>query len=128
MTDVRVAQPTDLVDVARVIEGALLDVPLELETACVDGRVLIVGDPVYGAAVIAPTRSGGRLVAVAVAPSRRGEGVATSLLEAAIERWHPLSATCDERVKSLYEALDFALYPISEDRYRAVRGPLSGSS
>lgn len=125
MTGIRVAQLTDVADVARVIQGALLDVPLELDTACADGRVLIVGDPIYGAAVIAPSRCGGRLVALAVTPSRRGEGVATSLVEAAIERWHPLTATCNDRVKALYEALDFALYPISDGRYRAVRGPLT---
>lgn len=123
MTGIRVAEPTEVADVARVIEGALLDLPLELDTACAAGRILVVGDPIYGAAVIAPSHCGGRLVALAVTPSRRGEGVATRLLQAAIERWHPLSATIDERVKALYEALDFALYPVSDDRYRAVRGP-----
>lgn len=122
MSGIRLAEPADVADVARVIEGALLDVPVALETACTEGRVLVVGDPIYGAAVIAPSRWGGRLVALAVTPSRRGEGVATSLLEAALARWHPLSATIDDRVTPMYEALDFALYPVSDDRYRAVRG------
>lgn len=122
MSDIREAESTDLPDVARVIEGALLDVPTALEVACAEGRVLVVGDPIYGATVIAPSRAGGRLVALAVIPSRRGEGIATSLVEAALERWHPLSATIDGRVKPLYEGLDFALYPVSADRYRAVRG------
>lgn len=122
MSEIREAESTDLSEVARVIEGALLDVPIALEVACAEGHVLVVGDPIYGTAVIAPSRAGGRLVALAVIPSRRGEGVATSLVEAALDRWHPLSATIDDRVKPLYEALDFALYPVSADRYRAVKG------
>jgi GNAT superfamily N-acetyltransferase len=122
MSDIRLAEPSDVAAVARVIEGALLEVPIALDTACGAGRVLVVGDPIYGAAAIAPSQRGGRLVALAVTPARRGEGVATRLLEAALERWQPLSATIDTRVLPVYEALDFALYPVSPDRYRAVRG------
>lgn len=128
MSAIRVAEPAEVADVARIVEGALLEVPVALETACAEGRVLVIGDPIYGAAVIAPARRGGRLVALAVTPSRRGEGVATRLLEAALARWHPLSATIDHRVTSLYEALGFALYPVSATRYRAVRGYQPGGS
>lgn len=121
MNTVREAALSDVADVARVLEGTLLTVPLNLESACVDGRVLVAGDPVNGAAVVAPARRGARLVGLAVTPRRRGEGIARALVTAALERWRPLSATFDARVRPFYDALDFAIYPISSDRYRAVR-------
>jgi GNAT superfamily N-acetyltransferase len=121
MNTVRPADVGDLADVARVLEGALLDVPVSLEAACAEGRVLVAGEPIFGVAVVAPSVAGARLVGLAVTPSRRGEGIARALVTAALARWHPLTATLDERVRPVYDALDFALYPVSADRYRAVR-------
>jgi GNAT superfamily N-acetyltransferase len=121
MTAVREADAAEVAAVARVLEGALLTVPLDLPAACADGRALVVGDPVRGAAVLAPAGRGARLVGLAVTPRRRGEGIARVLVRAALDRWRPLSATIDDRVRPVYEALDFAVYPVTGDRYRAVR-------
>lgn len=125
---VRTATATDHAAVARVLEGALLEVPLDLRAACADGRVLVTGDPPVGALVVSPpTPAGGaRLVAVAVTPARRGGGLGRRLVAAALERpaWCPLSATADERVHGFYAALGFACQPVGPDRIRAVRdGP-----
>lgn len=121
MTTTRVATPEEVPAVARLLEGALLEVPVDLSAACIDGRVLVTGDPPYGVLVVAPSIAGGRLVGLAVTPRRRGEGVARALVTAGLERWRPLSATIDDRVRPVYEALGFAMVPFGDKRYRAVR-------
>lgn len=121
MTTVRVGTPGEVPSVARLLEGALLEVPVDLTLACSEGRVLVTGDPPYGVLVVAPSVAGGRLVGLAVTPRRRGEGVARALVAAGLERWSPLSATIDDRVRPVYEALGFAMVSLGETRYRAVR-------
>jgi GNAT superfamily N-acetyltransferase len=121
MTTVRDAKPDEVPAVARVLEGALLEVPLDLTAACSDGRVLTTGNPPYGVLVVAPSVAGARIVGLAVTPRRRGEGVARTLVETALEEWRPLSATIDARVRPVYEALGFAIVSVGETRYRAVR-------
>lgn len=126
MTAVREATATDHSQVARVLEGALLDVPIDLQSACRDGRVLVAGDPVVGAILVTPPRpSGGtHIVALAVVPSRRQEGIGEALIRAALKRptWRPLSATARADVRGFYDALGFAIVCIDNERIRAVRG------
>lgn len=62
------------------------------------------------------------IVAVAVRPGRRGQGVGTALVEAAAESRPQLSARFDDRVYAFYEALGFEPEPTEEsERYRGVR-------
>ncbi|MFB6111171.1 MAG: N-acetyltransferase [Halobacteriaceae archaeon] len=120
--------------VARVLEGALLAVPVDIRRACDEGRVLLIGEPVTGAVLVVPSAlgpgrrygSGGEhspahLLAVAVIPSRRGEGQGQALVGAAAKRWSPLSVTFDRRVKPFYESLGFAIARIGSTRFRGVR-------
>ncbi|WP_255151586.1 GNAT family N-acetyltransferase [Halorarius halobius] len=63
----------------------------------------------------------GDIEAVAVRPRRRGQGIGTALVEAADERWTPLVAEFDARVRPFYESLDFDLERVEDGRFRGVR-------
>lgn len=65
---------------------------------------------------------GNEIVAVAVRPGRRGQGVGTALVEAAAECRPRLVARFDDRVHAFYEALGFEIEPATQsDRYCGVR-------
>lgn len=116
----RRAAPAEKDDVMRVVEGALLETdPERVEDALAAGRVLVAGDPVVGALVTEPHREGAFIDAIAVASSRREEGVGTALVEAAASRWQPLAAEFDAQVRPFYEALGFDVRR-DGDRFRGV--------
>ena len=65
---------------------------------------------------------GSKIDAVAVRRRRRGQGIGTALVEAASDRRGRVTAAFDADVRPFYEALGFAIQPLSEsDRYRGVR-------
>lgn len=114
---IRVAAPADWIAVSRVLDGALLEHP-DLEERIADGAVLVatVDESVVGAAVVERSGSTGRsppepwpdsahLEAIAVRRKRRRDGVGAALVQAARERWAPLTADFDERVEPFYESL-----------------------
>ncbi len=108
---VRPARAGDGEGLARVIEGALLAVePGTVRAAVGDdadrhARVALVGGVVVGGLV----RTGERVEAVAVAPSRRGQGVGTALVAGALDAAGRLTARFDPRVRGFYEALGFTI-------------------
>ncbi|WP_424007581.1 GNAT family N-acetyltransferase [Haloferax denitrificans] len=103
---VREGDPDELVAVMRVFDAGLL----EADAAGVRGR-LAAGDCLVaeasGRVVGALALDGDYIDAVAASPSRRGRGVGTRLVRAALDRRGRLVADFDEGVRPFYEALGF---------------------
>ena len=101
--------------VRGILDAAMLrveDAALEEGTtlvAAVEGRLL-------GALVL----DGEEIVAVAVRPGRRGQGVGTALVEAAADRRERLTAGFDPGVRPFYESLGFKI-ECDDGRCRGVR-------
>lgn len=126
--DVRAAEGDELPAVMNVLDAAML----ETDAATVRGR--LVGDTegsvlvavqegrVLGACLVdtpgnEPHDAGGgpaHVEAVAVRPGRRGQGVGSALIEAAVDRWGQLTADFDERVRPFYESLGFEVGRVSD--------------
>ena len=127
MTDVRVraADPSERAAVANVLDGAALAIDdAVLEAALGSERVLVAlsgGDPgsktVLGALVL----DGQEIVAVAVRPGRRDQGIGRALVEAAADRRDRLIVECDADVRPFWSSLGFAMEPTAAGRYRGVR-------
>jgi ribosomal protein S18 acetylase RimI-like enzyme len=127
--DVRPATEDDLPAVMNVLDAALLDV----DAADVRGRiagshdgggviVALAGERVLGACVVDPsTGDGGHVEAIAIRRGRRGQGIGSALIEAAVERWGPLAADFDEDVRPFYESLGFEITTLGGGRCRGVR-------
>ena len=102
--------------VRGILDAAMLrveDAALEEGTtlvAAVEGRLL-------GALVL----DGEEIVAVAVRPGRRGQGVGTALVEAAADRRERLTAGFDPGVRPFYESLDFEI-ECEDGQCRGLRG------
>lgn len=76
------------------------------------------GDRVLGALALVEEE----IVAIAVRPGRRGQGIGTALVEAAAERRSRLVAEFDGHVRPFYETLEFEIDPATDtDRYRGSR-------
>ena len=63
---------------------------------------------------------GEEIVAVAVRPGRRGQGVGTALVEAAADRRERLTAGFDPGVRPFYESLGFEI-ECDDGRCQGVR-------
>ncbi|MFB6122102.1 MAG: GNAT family N-acetyltransferase [Haloferacaceae archaeon] len=102
---VRGAVPDDRVAVARVVDAAMLERGRDVADAIDAGDVLAAAadGTVVGALVL----DGDRIDAVAVRRRRRGQGVGTALVEAALDRRGRLTADFDPRVRPFYESLGF---------------------
>jgi GNAT superfamily N-acetyltransferase len=103
---VRRAAPDDLVALARVLDGALLD----LDAATVRARAAageVVRADHDGRAVGVLVRDGRLVLGVAVRRDRRGEGVGRALLDRAAAATERLVADCRPGVAGFYEACGF---------------------
>jgi GNAT superfamily N-acetyltransferase len=151
---VRPATSDEFVPVVRVLDAGLLDYDTDrLRRRLASGAVLVatVDDRVVGALVLGPRPDWLRrvddeavagppnestddadeprhVVAVAVTPSRRGQGVGTTLVAAARGRaTGPLTADFPARVRPFYESLDCTVRsvpgPTETTRLVAVWGP-----
>ena len=122
---IRPATPADHLDVRRVLDAGVLQVPTDLaartvlvavesDTPAADGE-----SPVLGALVV----DGERITAVGVRPRRRGQGIGTALVEAAARRRARLTAQFDPSVRPFWASLGFTIEPVDgrEDRLRGVR-------
>ena len=113
--ELRRAAADETAAVRGILDAAMLqfeDAALEEETtlvAAVEGRLL-------GALVL----NGEEVVAVAVRPGRREQGVGTALVEAAAARRERLTADFDLEVRPFYESLGFEI-ECDDDRCRGVR-------
>ena len=137
---VRVGDADDYDAVMNVLEGALLDVAPDRVRAGLRGSAGLRGDAAPsdrgrgvdvlvaeadGSTVGALVLDGDRVTAVAVRRSRRGRGVGTALVEAALDRRGRLTASFDARVGPFYESLGFEIRPAGGgddgDRFEAER-------
>lgn len=118
--DVREAQPDEHLAVRSLFDVAMLQVPdllsMELLVAAADNRVV-------GAAAVDADGIGdpGDIRAIAVRPRRRGQGVGSALVDAMEDRWDPVTAEFDERVRPFYETLGFDVEPVGDGRFRGVK-------
>ncbi|QLG28488.1 GNAT family N-acetyltransferase [Halorarum halophilum] len=103
---VRPADPDDALDVRRVVDGALLDVPEDLDDRIRAGDVLVAADD--GSVVGAIVLDGSHVEAVAVRRRRRGDGVGSELVDAAAGRVDgPLTADFRPAIRPFYESIGF---------------------
>lgn len=135
---IRPALPHDELDVRRVLDGALLDVPDGLDGRIRDGGVLVAVDAggadtgsdddadetdggdtvddadgiVLGVLVL----DGSHVQAIAVRRRRRGNGIGSRLVEVAAERVDGvLTADFREEIRPFYGSLGFDIEDASED-------------
>jgi len=122
---VRQAGPRDHLGVMRVLDGANLAVDAAAVEDRIEAGTVVVADDanrIVGALVAVPRDGDGAHVeAVAVRRRRRGRGIGSRLVEAAAERWRPLTADFDPGVKPFYDGLGFDCERRGE-RYRGVLG------
>ncbi|AEM58564.1 acetyltransferase [Haloarcula hispanica N601] len=123
---VRTATADEVPAVMNVLDGAVLSIAVETVRAGAedDGTLVAVSDDdpaaerVLGALVLDDTH----IEAVAVRRRRRGQGIGTALVEAALDRRDCVTAEFDADVRPFYEALGFTIEPLGEpDRFRGER-------
>lgn len=127
---VREATADELASVLGILDGAALETDAgRVRTRIERGDVLVaVPDESRtrsGAAgtgretpVGALVLDGDEVANVAVRRRRRGQGVGTTLVEAAATRRDHLVAEFDADAKPFYESLEFTVETVSEERYR----------
>lgn len=114
---VREANPSEHLTVRSIFDVAMLQVPdfpdKELIVAAEDDRVL-------GAMAVETDgfAEPGEIHAIAVRPRCRGRGIGSQLVTEAEQRWDPVIAEFDERVRRFYESHGFDIEPVGEDRLR----------
>ncbi|EMA26034.1 MULTISPECIES: GNAT family N-acetyltransferase [Haloarcula] len=124
---VRTANADEIPAVMNVLDGAVLSIAVEtVRAGAEDGGTLVAvsGDDetdgrVLGALVLDDTH----IEAVAVRRRRRGQGIGTALVEAALDRRDCVTAEFDADVRPFYEALGFDVTPLADeaDRFRGER-------
>ncbi|KZX46930.1 GNAT family N-acetyltransferase [Haloarcula sp. K1] len=124
---VRTATADEVPAVMNVLDGAVLSIAVETVRAGAedDGTLVAVSDDdpaaerVLGALVLDDTH----IEAVAVRRRRRGQGIGTALVEAALDRRDCVTAEFDADVRPFYEALGFDVTPLADeaDRFRGER-------
>lgn len=120
MTEIRPARPGEEPAVLGVLDAGLLETDagaVRARIAAGDVLVAVAGDTVVGALVLV----GPEVDAVAVRRRRRGQGIGSALVAAALDRRGRLVAAFDGRVRPFYESLEFAVEPLGEERYVGVR-------
>ena len=124
--DVRTATLDDLVDICNVLDGALLEVEMSTLLSAIDEESVLLAvttgehtdERVVGVLVLVENE----IVALAIRRRRRGQGIGTTLVEAAGENDRTLRAAFDERVRPFWESLGFRSTPIEgSERFEAQR-------
>lgn len=107
---VRDATTGDVAAVMNVLDGADLAMSADTVSRRIDAdMVLVAGDrrTPLGALVAIPRREGAHIEAIAVRRRRRDQGIGTSLVETAADRWGRLTAWFDPPVSEFYTSLSF---------------------
>jgi GNAT superfamily N-acetyltransferase len=123
---VRRANADEVPAVMNVLDGAVLSIAVETVQAGIeDGGTLVAvsGDDASAGRILgALVLDGSHIEAVAVRRRRRGQGIGTALVEAALDRHDRITAEFDADVRPFYEALGFDIEPLAEpDRFRGER-------
>ncbi|WP_321169159.1 GNAT family N-acetyltransferase [Halorubrum sp. Eb13] len=128
------ADPDDRLDVLRVLDAAMLETDPEVVDAAIDaGDALVARFERTGAVVGAlvatrPEPERLRVDAVAVRRARRGRGVGSALVAAAVRRAERdagvsvVSAAFDPGLRGFYEGLGFAVRPVDAATDATGRG------
>ena len=106
-------------DETAAVRGILDAAMLRVEDAALEeGTTLVaaVENCLLGTLVL----DGEEIIAVAVRPGRRGQGVGTALVEAAADRRERLTAGFDPGVRPFYESLGFEI-ECDDGRCRGLR-------
>ncbi|PSQ42746.1 GNAT family N-acetyltransferase [Halobacteriales archaeon SW_5_68_122] len=106
-------------DETAAVRGILDAAMLRVEDAAIEEGTTLVA-AVEGRLLGALVLDGEEIVAVAVRPGRRGQGVGTALVEAAAARRERLTAGFDPGVRPFYESLGFEI-ECDDSRCRGVR-------
>lgn len=123
--EIRQATADDELAVRRILDAAVL--AYESLAERIDaGEVLVASARDSGAIVggvvldSRADRDGAVVTAIAVRQARRGQGIATALLTAALDREARLRARFSGDVRPFYESLGFEIEPVGDDRYEGV--------
>nr|WP_241662586.1 GNAT family N-acetyltransferase [Halorubrum depositum] len=128
------ADPDDRLDVLRVLDAAMLETEAETVDAAIDaGDALVARFERTGAvvgALVATRPEPGRLHvdAVAVRRARRGRGVGSALVAAAVRRAERdaavavVTAAFEAGLRDFYEGLGFAVRPVDDADDTAAGG------
>lgn len=131
--DVRPATPEELAPVMTVFDSAQLAVGDEsARRAFTNDRVLVAydADRILGALMLIPleTDSAAEIVAVAVRPGRRNQGIGTALVRAAGSRYDRLVARFDAPVRPFWASLGFEISPAeTAERYEGRLEPTASA-
>jgi len=120
---VRTATAGERPDVCNVLDGSLLAFDVDALSEAIETEDVLVAvsnrgdkETVLGALVL----DGEEIVAVAVRRRRRGQGIGTTLVEAARDRRGRVVAEFDDRVRPFWESLGVAVEKQrGADRYLA---------
>jgi GNAT superfamily N-acetyltransferase len=122
---VRPATAADHLTVLRIVNGAML----EIDAAEVEGRIgtgdVLVADEdgrLLGAAVLDGENQPSHIDAIAVRRARRGQGIGSELVAAAVEREGVLTADFAPRVQPFYESLEFDIEAMEKGDMRKADG------
>jgi GNAT superfamily N-acetyltransferase len=132
------ATPEDRIAVARILDGALLDVE-DLDARLAHGQVLFAADgeeaTAVGAIVLAPEGPSAdvsqhspptewpkatHIRGIAVRRKHRRNGIGAALVRAALERWSPIVADFEPDVLPFYESLGADCKAGADDRQWAL--------
>lgn len=133
---VRTATPDDVLEIRRILDGAMLE-PGDVEGRIAADDVFVAGDRrggstgtsdaggserVLGTAVLEPHNDerGAHVSAIGVRRRHQNKGIGRALVERALEREGRLTARFDDGVRPFYESLDFSIEPIDDQRHRGV--------
>lgn len=124
---VRTATPEDVPSVLNITDGALLQVEISSLKSAIESHAVLVAvtgeedeERLLGALVL----DGSEITALAVRRRRRGQGIGTTLVEAAAERRDELVAEFDERVEAFWQSAGFDVTTLQgSNRYRGRLKP-----
>jgi GNAT superfamily N-acetyltransferase len=103
---IRVAETDELVDVMRVLDGAVLEIDAETVQRRLGTDCVVVAER-DGHVVGALVREGDHIDAVAVRRRHRDAGIGGSLVRDALDRTGRVTVDFDPRVREFYDALRF---------------------
>ena len=147
----RIASTDDALEVRRILDAAMLE-PGDVEGRIQANDVFVAGDRwpatrseslestqisrgesaktderILGTVVLERLEGpvdGAHVSAIGVRRKHRGRGIGRALVEAALEREGRLTAHFDAGVRPFYEALEFSIESIDDERYRgSLDGP-----
>lgn len=129
------ATPDDRLDVLRILDAAMLEIGADaVDNRIAAGDVLVArstrtGGVVGALVAVRPAPDRLHVDAVAVRRARRGKGIGSALVAAAVDRGESdpvvaaVTATFDAHLRAFYEGLGFTIRPAGAASDAADRSP-----